>query len=161
MKKVVIYGGIIFLVSNWILSKVDFWEMFYFNEMFGSHKINTMDLIVIIFVQLILLFLSLSIPWLVLDNISESTRDFTGKITGRNAETNTTTTFIPINSSGTTMLMPMSSSSRSYSLFIQTSDGKVYECKCSREEFVTAKDGNVMSFIEDIRKSGAIYYYTK
>ena len=97
------------------------------------------------------------IVYLILDCISVSKRELTGKVVDKDEETNITMTPIIIGKSTTFTY----SSSESYSLYVKTRDGSIYEVECDEEEYEAAKNNDTVVFIEDEKQSGSVYYYTK
>ncbi|MEI6673118.1 MAG: hypothetical protein WCL02_07545 [bacterium] len=157
MKKKYIWELVIFITANIVLAMTGFWGSY-------TEKIELFDWIIIISIQSLFLafsFFILIITREVIDEtISISMTEIIGTVIGKVKKDDHDSMLNPM-INNPSMLIPIFNDHDFYSISIRTKEGMTYLCKCNEREFTSAKNGDILVCIEDIRKSGSIYYYTK
>ena len=149
MKRVLILTAILFTITMVALNYFGFFSSSGFDSGFG--KLVMCVLVVVAAV------LCLGLSHAIFDNISLSKRELTGMIIDKNTDEQRFATPITI----CRITTYVSNSRTAYYLSIKTSDGNVYKVECSKEKHEVAKNKDNVVFIEDSRKSGSVYYFTK
>ena len=149
MKRVLILTTVLLTITMVTLNYFGFFGCSGFDSGFGK--------LVMCVLLVVAAVLCLGLSHAIFDNISLSKKELTGKIIDKNTDEQRFATPITI----CKITTYVSNSRTAYNLSIKTSDGNVYKVECSKEEHEAAHNDDVNIFIEDIRKSGLVYYYTK